>query len=178
MRSRQNSIAKGIMAGMLGGFAGSLTMNWFQTGIQKVRESRQKTDSKQRNEEAAQEAQQSSEEDDATVKTADRISMLVTHHHLNKEQKAKAGPVVHYAYGTLLGAVYGAMSEMSPLATKGAGAVYASAVWLLGDEFAVPKLGLAGPREYPLSSHLSALASHLVYGTTTEMVRRGLRAII
>jgi len=30
-------------------------------------------------------------------------------------------------------------------------------------------------RDYPLSTHAYAIASHLVYGVTTEMVRREVR---
>jgi putative membrane protein len=49
-------------------------------------------------------------------------------------------------------------------------------VWLGADEIGVPALGLSGPpTQYPLSVHLYALASHLVYGFTTELVRRTLR---
>jgi uncharacterized membrane protein YagU involved in acid resistance len=113
------------------------------------------------------------------MKAADRLVLLVTHRHLTKEQKNKAGPIIHYAYGAVVGAIYGALAEMSPAVTKGIGTAYASAAWLVGDEIAVPKLGLSEPpAEYPVSVHANALASHLVYGTTTELVRRGVRAIL
>jgi uncharacterized membrane protein YagU involved in acid resistance len=37
----------------------------------------------------------------------------------------------------------------------------------------VPLAGLSkAPTEYPLSSHASAFATHLVYGATTEAVRK------
>ena len=47
------------------------------------------------------------------------------------------------------------------------------------DEIAVPAAGLSGaPREYPLSSHMYALASHVVYGLTTGAVRKAVRAVL
>jgi hypothetical protein len=47
------------------------------------------------------------------------------------------------------------------------------------DEGAVALLGLSkGPTQYPLSTHVYALASHFVYGVTTEVVRRALRRTI
>jgi hypothetical protein len=40
----------------------------------------------------------------------------------------------------------------------------------------VPALGLSkSSEEYPLSIHAYALTSHLVYGLTTEVVRRAVR---
>jgi hypothetical protein len=39
-------------------------------------------------------------------------------------------------------------------------------------------VGLAKwPTEYPLSTHVYALASHFVYGLTAEAVRRAVRSI-
>ena len=52
-------------------------------------------------------------------------------------------------------------------------------VWLLADEVAGPSAGLSKPvREVPLTTHLYALASHLVYGWITETVRRAVRAVL
>ena len=63
--------------------------------------------------------------------------------------------------------------RVSPEVTAGAGLPFGTAFWLVADETAVPLLGLAkGPTEYPVSTHVYALASHLVYGLTAELVRR------
>lgn len=44
---------------------------------------------------------------------------------------------------------------------------------------AVPALGLSKkPAEYPAAVHAQALASHLVYGLTTDLVRRGLLRVL
>jgi hypothetical protein len=43
----------------------------------------------------------------------------------------------------------------------------------------LPALGLSKPTtEYPLSTHAYALASHLVYGLTTEIVRGAVRGAL
>jgi uncharacterized membrane protein YagU involved in acid resistance len=65
-----------------------------------------------------------------------------------------------------------------PVARLGFGSVFGAAVWAVMDEVAVPALGFAKPAlEYPLSTHAYALASHVVYGVTTEAVSRGIRAL-
>ncbi len=123
--------------------------------------------------------QQSREEsEDATMKLADKLYKAVRHRELPHERKRKAGLVVHYAYGALAGGLYGALAEVNRKPMVGAGAGYATVLWALGDEVAVPLLGLSRrPREYPLSTHANALVAHLVYGVTTEMVRRGVRRV-
>jgi len=60
--------------------------------------------------------------------------------------------------------------------TAAAGVPFGAVFWLTADEAAVPLLGLAkAPTEYPVSTHVYALASHLVYGLTAELVRRTVR---
>jgi uncharacterized membrane protein YagU involved in acid resistance len=119
------------------------------------------------------------EEENATVKAAERLSETVFHHRLSRDQKKRAGSVVHYAYGALVGGLYGALAERSKPVRKLAGIPYGAALWLLGDEVAVPLLRLSkGPSEYPVSNHAMALASHFVYGATTDLVRRAVRTAI
>jgi len=177
MRRRQKQrIAKAALAGVVGGLAGAWTMNQYSAVSQKVQAAWKKSHPHQQDQ---QSSQQSSEEDDATMKTADRLSVMIAHRHLTKAQKQKAGPIVHYAYGALIGGLYGALSQLNTSITSGRGTAYASAVWLGGDEIGVPALGLAGsPAEYPISVHLNALASHLVYGATLDLVRRGVQSAL
>jgi uncharacterized membrane protein YagU involved in acid resistance len=112
-------------------------------------------------------------EDPATVKTAGAVSQRVFHHQLNKREKAIADPVVHYAYGASMGAIYGAAAEITPLVTAARGMAYSTAIWLFGDEIAVPALGLSKPpTEYPAKTHGEALLAHLAYGVVLEATRR------
>jgi putative membrane protein len=56
------------------------------------------------------------------------------------------------------------------------GLPFGAAVWVIADEAVVPALGLSkSGKDYPLSTHVYAIASHLVFGLTTELVRRNVR---
>lgn len=127
----------------------------------------------------AAQGQDAMEQDDATVKTANAISESILGHELQENEKKAAGAAVHYAFGTVSGGVYGALAEVAPQVTTAAGVPFGAAFWLLADEITVPLLGLSkGPNQYPLSTHAYALASHLVYGATTELSRRAVRQIL
>jgi len=92
---------------------------------------------------------------------------------LAEEEKKAAGPIVHYAYGTGIGALYGGLVQKYETIRSGFGSAYGVATWALGDEVAVPALGLGKkPTETPVSEHFQTLAAHLVYGITLEGVRR------
>ena len=78
-----------------------------------------------------------------------------------------------------MGGLYGALAEIAPIAIIGFGLAFGAIFWVAADEAAVPALGLSkSPTESPLSTHASALASHLVYGLTTDLVRRALRSAL
>jgi putative membrane protein len=52
-----------------------------------------------------------------------------------------------------------------------------TAVWITADEVAMPLLGLSEPTtRRPIEMHLQSLAAHIVYGVTTELVRRPARS--
>ena len=85
---------------------------------------------------------------------------------------------MHYAMGGTSGAIYGAVNEMMPVVHMAAGLPFAAAVWVVADDIVLPALGLKPPTEYPLSEHAYALASHFVYGLTTEMVRGAVRNVL
>jgi uncharacterized membrane protein YagU involved in acid resistance len=97
----------------------------------------------------------------------------VLDHELTAEEKKVAGPLVHYAYGTGIGALYGGLAQKYKTTKSGFGSAYGAAAWALGDEAAVPALGLGKkPTETPASQHFQMLAAHVVYGVTLEGVRR------
>jgi uncharacterized membrane protein YagU involved in acid resistance len=129
--------------------------------------------------EALQERGQDEEQGNATERVAELVAEEVLHRKLTKREKELGGEIAHYATGATSGAVYGAMAEVTPLATIGYGLPFGATVWAVADEGLVPALGLSKPATaYPLSVHLYALASHLVYGLTTELVRRQVRRLI
>jgi hypothetical protein len=183
---RQNSdVLKGLAAGLAGGLVASWTMNQFQAAWSKAVEGFEKPHGAQsmqpsEGENAEQLSEESKEnQDDATVKAARAISEGVFGHELKKNEKKPAGAVIHYAFGTATGGLYGAVAEFAPEVTKAGGLPFGAAFWLVADEIAVPLLGLSkGPTEYPPSTHAYALASHLVYGLTAEAIRRTVRSAL
>jgi len=171
---RERSFPKGILAGLVGGLIGTVVMTEFQNAWSKASAALSR-----RQAAVEQSSHEQPQSEDATMKAAGKLAELVGAR-LSYDQKKKLGPVVHYGFGTLQGAAYGAAMELfgvrggfAPALSLGVG------LFALADELAVPALGLSGrPGEYPLSAHLYGLASHLVYGISTEAARRGLRAAL
>jgi putative membrane protein len=165
---------KGLLAGMVGGLVGTIVMTGFQHAWFSASD-QINSNGKRRRKDAKAEQKQG---EDATMKAAGKIAEW-SGKKLSHEQKKAAGPLVHYGFGTLQGAMYGTVAELAGASGFLPSLIFGAALFTVADEIAVPKLGLSGkPSETPLSGHLYGLASHLVYGLSTEIVRRGLRAAI
>jgi len=178
---------RGLAAGLLAGCAASWVMNQFQqmrplqqppaSGDGKSPAPRQADPQEHKEHQGLHQSDEADE--NATVKTARRISRQVFQHELTSTEKNLAGPAVHYAYGSLVGALYGGLAEILPGVSVGAGLPFGFALWLLGDEIAVPALDLGKhPKEYPAEVHADALAAHFMYGATTDLMRRVLRHVL
>ena len=179
MAGRSNREARplrGLLAGAAAGLFAAWTMNQFQTLWSKATEKIQnRNPSKQQDQ---QQAQNSEDSEDATMKAAGKLAPILIGRELTEDEKRTAGPIVHYCFGTFSGAVYGLLSEYLPAARLGFGSAFGTALFLIADELSVPALGLSkSPDEYSLSSHLYGLASHLVYGLSTEAARSGIRRV-
>lgn len=149
---------RGVAAGIVAGLVASLAMDGFQKLWAKAV------------------PMPAGGDDPATVKVAQKASRAVTGEYFGKDDKAAAGQWVHYLFGAGLGAAYGLLAEYRPGVTRGFGSVLSTGALLL-DEVAVPAAGLSGPpSETPPVTHAYALASHLVFGSVSEGVRRGLRS--
>jgi putative membrane protein len=162
-QSKARQISTSIIAGAAGGLAASYAMNAFQgflATLERVYKGPKGEDT-----------EADGPPEDATVKTARSISTHLLHHDLTPSEAKWAGPLVHYAFGTLVGAAYGALAETARPAKAGAGTAYGTAVWLAADELAVPALGLSGSQA-PITSHAKMLAAHLVYGAATHFTRK------
>lgn len=163
MTRRSPNLYRGLLFGAIAGATAAWTMNQFQALLSKATERRQH---------GARSSDQSQDSEDATMRAADRIAQRIHFRPLTHEEKAKAGPVVHYAFGTAMGALYGVTAEYFPEARAGFGTIFGALLFALADETAVPLAGFSGgPTKYPVSSHLRALASHVVYGASAEAVR-------
>ena len=175
---RPNPIG-GLLAGAAGGLLAAWIMNEFQTAWSKASESLQAGQENTQDEQKKQDEKSSNDNnEDATMKAAGKIAPLVLGRELAHNEKKKAGPVIHYAFGTLAGGLYGLLAEYLPAARLGFGTLFGTVLFLAADEIAVPAFGLSEkPTETPLSSHLYGLTSHFVYGISTEAVRKGVRRI-
>jgi putative membrane protein len=183
--NENGNILKGVAAGLIGGLFASWTMNQFQAAWTRIAEGFEKSHGAQSMQPSEgpnpdQAFNQNKEDqDDATMKAAEAISEHVFGRTLTKSEKKAGGAVVHYAFGAATGGLYGALAEVAPEVTTGAGLPFGAVFWAVADETAVPLLGLSkGPTEYPVSIHVYALASHLVYGVTAEATRRVVRNIL
>lgn len=166
---------RGAMAGVAGGLIASWVMNEFMTGPgKKIQESVQRgapSDGRKKSE---------SEEESATMKAADAVVEFTTGgRHLSREGKEKGGVAVHYGYGALMGGLYGTLAEYWHAPTAGLGTIFGSVLFGAGDLLAVPALQLGpSPTEQQPSSMTNPFLAHLVYGTTTELMRRAIRPIL
>jgi len=167
---RNINLAGHIAAGIAGGLIASFVMEKVQAAIEEL-----SSDNGSAAGGGGQQHRKQQEGEPATYKAADAVATTIAGRHVPREWKPAAGAAVHYAFGAAVGAVYGAAAARRRKITALAGIPFGTAVWLVADEVGVPAVGLAkGPAEYPLSKHASALAAHVVYGATTELVRRGL----
>src|SRR3954447_9265945 len=170
---------KGLVAGGAAGLAGTIAMTQFQHLWSKASEklndkSTMPGDSGTRSNE--------SDSEDATMKAAGKLAALARHN-LSREEKKKASPIIHFAFGTGMGSLYGAMVEYGPRDMRKhsvlSGLGFGSGLFAGADEIVVPALGLSrSPGKSPMSSHLYALASHVVYGITAGTVRKAVRAAL
>ncbi len=168
---------KGLLAGLVGGLVGTWAMTEYQAlwsravdgyaspsagGSQDAREWQERHDEgRNANEYAAQAAAHA---------TLDRP--------LTREELRVGAPIMHYGFGSTMGAAYGALAEHSPSVTAGSGTVFGTAVWAGADEAVVPLLGWSRPWKYPTEAHLQAFTAHLVFGLTTELARRATRRLL
>lgn len=150
---------KGLLAGAVGGLAGSFAMSQFHSLLLPT-------------------APRSSEQDkeDSTVKAASAISRGIFHHELTEHEQKVVAPVVHYGFGASTAAIYGTMVEFEPSLRAGFGVPFGAAVWLGAHVIAVPALDLSEPvtRSTP-AQEAGEFGAHIVYGLVVECLRRLLR---
>lgn len=170
----EKHIVRGVLAGIAGGLAAAWVMNEFSATLGKDLSKAVETPAEQRL------LDMESDGEDATMKAADKIAETVTGgRHLTHEQREAGGPIVHYSMGAVMGGIYGALAEYSSIARSGFGTTFGGLLFASADLFGVPAAHLGKwPDQVPVSSLASPLAGHLVYGATTELVRRLVRTIL
>jgi len=179
-------VLRGLVAGMIGGAAGSWMMNHMDdlTQAGKSQQTAHTERAEQSGTAVGSRPQHAKEQahgggEDATVKVAQTVSRELFEHPLSESEKKAAGPAVHYGYGMLVGGVYGALAEVWPNVKVGFGMGYGIATWLIGSEAALPALRLSPPpTDVPAHKHADNLAAHVCYGLTLDFVRRVAKVLI
>lgn len=184
-RRHHPNVIRGLATGITAGIAATLIMDQFQklsTASHKAAEKQMRlahheseetieSDPQQKEKEAAQ-------QEDSTEKVARKIAHAAGKE-LQEEERKRAGQAVHYAFGTLMGAVYGVSAELVPEVTTGGGTAYGTLLFLAAHEVAVPTFQLsASPKEMPAADHLQHWAAHVVYGGSLELIRSLLRRLM
>lgn len=181
-RAQRRRVVRGTLAGVAGGLAASWVMNVFMEKLGgKITESLMSDEDRVEQhlkEQQERESGKQEPEEDATMKVAEDVVHTVSGgQHLSHEERKKAGPVVHYAFGALVGGLYGALAECTDWTSVGFGTVFGTLLFVGADLIAVPAFGW-GPSatEQPVKAQATPLAAHLVYGATTDLLRRAIRA--
>lgn len=180
-RTGEPHVLRGVVAGICGGLAAAWVMNQFLAGPGKKLKHAVQSDEQNWHDDIEEvEAAAKGPREDATMIAANKIVSAVTGgRQLSWEEKEKAGPVVHYAFGALMGGLYGGLAEYSPMVTAGRGTTFGGVLFGTADLLAVPALKLAPPEANTISRALvSPFAAHVVYGATTEIVRCAVRSIL
>ena len=97
----------------------------------------------------------------------------VAGHPLPHTERKVAMQSLHWAFGALAGAVYGAMVEYEPSVGAWKGAAFGITLNKMTHESLLPKMGLVSPTELqPARERISEWVSHAAYGVVTDSVRR------
>jgi putative membrane protein len=107
------------------------------------------------------------------------LAERIAGHELAKAEKAAAVETIHWGFGALTGAAYGALVEYYPAANAKDGAGFGMALSSLTHGTVLPAMGLsAESEEQTARERTSEMATHVVYGVVTEMVRRVVRKML
>jgi hypothetical protein len=164
---------KGLVAGAIGGLIGT----WGMTEAQRAwtLAAGDKVPASAGGKHDARDWQERDEHQNANELAAQAVARYLLDRRLTYDELSIAAPVLHYAFGTAVGAMYGVHAERR--SGNGSGAWLGTILWFVADEVAMPVLDLSEPTtRRPLQMHLQSLTAHLVYGAVTEVVRRLVRS--
>ncbi len=98
---------------------------------------------------------------------------------LSGTQKVVAAEAIHWGFGALTGAAYGALAEFYPAATSKEGASFGLTLAALTHESALPAMGVsADPRQQTQREQTSEMVTHVIFGVVTEIVRSLTRKLL
>lgn len=157
----QPRLGRGIMAGAVAGLIGSAVLKLYMLGARSLHEGRWQTQL---------------DGNGPAHRVADLAARKLTGSGLTPRGRVLGGELVHYAFGAVVGGIYGGLAEYAPWTTAGTGALFGSGVFLAADESSMPALGLSNLpwRETP-AAQTEHLLAHLAFGVATELSRRAIR---
>jgi hypothetical protein len=173
---RDRNLPAGIIAGAIGGLVGTWAMSEFQGMWSRVIDGEEPQSAAGRHD--ARDWQERVEGRNANELAAHAVAEHTINRPLTREELELAAPALHYAFGAAMGALYGGLYETTRSVRAMGGTGWGMAVWAGADGIAMPLLNLSRPKtEYPAETHAQSYAAHIVFGVTTEIVRRGVRAL-
>src|SRR3954468_17263330 len=141
MRKRRTDRA--VQAGLLGGLAGTLAMNYAQRLWTHAVDGAPPPSAGGKHD--AREWQEREEGRNANELAAQAIATTVRGRPLTRRQLTVAAPLAHFSFGAAVGAIYGCVVGDDRRYSFARGASFGAAVWLLADEVAMPLLRLSRP---------------------------------
>lgn len=110
-----------------------------------------------------------------TAKIGATIYRILAGHPPSEATTDKLSSAVHWSFGVAMAAGYGIVRQPQRGLDPTGGLAFGTFLWLVGDELAVPILGLAkAPWKYPLRAHVTPLFGHLAYGLATAAATQSL----
>jgi len=176
MRRREGRIRGGsqlrnraIAAGVLGGLAGTLAMNYAQRVWTRAVDGEAPKSAGGKHD--ARDWQEREEGRNANELAAQAIAKRVIGRSLTNDELSVAAPIAHYTFGAAMGGLYGCcMHDRQNRMTRGV--AFGAAVWLIADEIAMPLFRLSAPTtERSVEKHAQSFAAHIVFGTVADLVR-------
>lgn len=175
---------KGFVLGLAGGAAGTVAMGGYWSALTSLLGSDPRMETLDDGVDALEDisvAGQHHTEEEGSTAAMGRIAyeQVTGEAPEPSETKSLLSYEVHYGYGTLQGGLYGAVTGGRGGRDVSDGALFGTALWLLGDEGLVSLLGLAnGPGNYPLKQHVSRWGAHVVYGLAMAITVKVLRKLV
>ncbi len=176
--ARNNAWWKRYLLGLAAGAAGTAAMDLYQKAMKKVSNG-QPASSEPKEHDISLTGRKHEPGESATAAIGRLAYRKVTGRDPDGETRTRLSNAVHWGYGIDMGTTYALLRDRRAHLDWAGGLAFGAALWVLGDEIAVPLLGLAeGPKAYPKSLHAETLGAHLVYGITTAAATQLLERVV
>ena len=153
MQKFSKSLVKGLVAGLVGGLAGTAA----KTLAEKIYPPRTHGE----------------------PEPPSALAEKLTGGKLEGTEKVVAAEAIHWGFGALTGAAYGALAEFYPAATSKEGASFGLTLAAMTHGATLPAMGIsAEPERQTSREQTSEMVTHVVFGVVTELVRSLTRKLL